>query len=405
MPRNKDLIQQKDIFELQDGRYRAAPHLYLVVRNGGKSRAWTLVCCVNNKSKNLGLGSANTLKLSAAKDKAAIWYAELLKGNDPRLIGRPVEPAEDQSPLKKITFAELVLPAIEQRERVQAWDNSKTRQAWESDLNRYAVTSFGKKYVQDITREDVLECLKEIWFEKPELATRLCRMIRHVFAFAKQRGFFVGENPAAWRDNLALDLPSKSKFHKTKHQAAPSLDQLKQMMMTTATDLHYGSLCTRFIALTACRVGEGCCARWNEVDLQNKVWSIPVERRKDRRVQNEPFRVPLSRQAVELLMRLPLREGFLFPGQSQGHISKEYPRHFAKRHCGPAVTAHGFRSVFDDWGAENDEDYVACEKALMHNPGTQVERAYKRTDLLEKRRGIMQRWADTICGEKVLRKK
>lgn len=254
----------------------------------------------------------------------------------------------------------------------------------------------GKKTVQSLTRDDILDVLRPIWSSKTETASRLRGRLEALFTFAIVSGKYPGQNPALWRGGLSLFLPPRAKIAPVEHQEAVSLAETKAVLHSL--DLEKLSIewaAIIFGILTCARVNEFAQARWSEIDMTSAVWSCP--RRKDGK--DYPHRVPLSRQALLLLRGLKRTpdSDFIFASAhgSSGHISLETPRTLILKRLRHG-TMHGFRSTFRDWAAEAGVDRVLAEKSLMRATGSAVEQAYQRSDLLEQHRPLMQAWADEV---------
>jgi integrase len=257
---------------------------------------------------------------------------------------------------------------------------------------------FGQLPVDQIDVDLVMEVIEPIWYTKTETASRIRGRIENIISWAIVRGLHSGPNPAIWRGYIEHLLPNKSKITQPRHHPAMPyqdigafVNELKYKNSTSAQAL-------LFLILTASRTGEVISARWNEIDVEARTWTIPAERMKAKREQ----RTPLSTHALALLDRLPTTEGWLFPSPNRGtHISNmamlKYMRDMGygvNGHRGPYVP-HGFRSTFRDWCAEQtDFSRELAESALAHVFQNKVEAAYQRSDLLEKRRPLMQAWAD-----------
>jgi integrase len=242
--------------------------------------------------------------------------------------------------------------------------------------------------------------LEPIWSAKPETASRLRGRIESVLDFAKVRGYRDGENPARWRGHLDKLLPARSKVHKVEHHAALSHEELSTFLMALRQREAVAARALEFLILTAARTGEVIGARWSEIDLTNKVWTIPAARMKAHR----EHRVPLSIRALAILDELQLDhagavdDSFVFSGPERGQPLSNMAFLMLLRRMGRGdLTAHGFRATFKTWASERTSfQNEIVEAALAHIIGDKVEQAYRRGDLFEKRRRLMQQWA-TFC--------
>jgi integrase len=247
------------------------------------------------------------------------------------------------------------------------------------------------KPVSEVSTDDVLKVLKPLWATKAETASRLRGRIERVLDFARARGQRSGENPARWRGHLDAILPRRAKLTRGHHKALPFqavpkfMAQLRERKGTAPRALE-------FAVLTAGRSGEVLGARWDEMDLEAKVWTVPARRMKAGR----EHRVPLSSRTVEILhaMQEMRTSEYVFPGSKQGRPLSVMALEMVLRRMKVDATVHGFRSAFRDWVGERASfPRELAEAALAHLVGDAVERAYRRGDALEKRRELMETWA------------
>jgi integrase len=345
----------------------------------------------------MGLGPFPTVTLAAARQDVLEVRRLLHRGEDPLALRR-AERAKAHIELPSETFQAFAEAYIS--EHSPGWKHSgKSAAQWRSSLANYAYPRIGTKPVRDINTEDVLAILRPIWVEKNATATRVRGRIEAILDAAKVRKLRDDENPARWKGHLAVLLPSPSRIRKVKHHSALKPAALPEVMRTLASRSSMASLALRFVALTACRVSEAVQATWGEIDLHERIWIIPAARTKTQRVH----RVPLSREAVAVLQKAAtLRRdgvGLVFPGQRHGRalsltsLMKEW-----RRSGGGETTVHGLRSTFRDWCSEQGEDSRLAELALAHVVGSETERAYARSDLLDQRMRLMRRWASFACG-------
>lgn len=374
-------MRQSDVMKLPDGMHAAGLNLFLFVR--GQARSWVFRIKRNGRQIRRGLGSAHAVPLAEARAKAERLRLEIRAGR-----------AETAAP-KRITFAALYGEVIDAQERVRLWRNAKHAAQWRRTIEMYALPVLGRMPVAEITRHDVLRALAPIWQAKPETASRVRARIEAVMAYAIRAGYRADSNPAAWRGGLEFDLPSPRRLKPERHHAAPTVEELQGIAPRLMRSV--SGRAVLFGILTAARVGEFVPARADEVDMALRVWSVPADRRKDGR--RYPHRVPLASQALRLLETLTPVDGYLFPGKAGHCIHPETPRLMLIKALGRRVTMHGCRSTFRDWCAEQGVDAVLAEKSLMHATGNETEQAYQRSDLLERRRPIMQKWADVICNK------
>lgn len=385
-----------------DGMHRAGPGLYLRVRGG--SALWMCRFMQAGKAHEISLGAFSSLTLAAAVAQAADLRARLRAGEalPARSPNRPAEPVP--APVAPTTFRDVSERLWESMR--PGWKNPKHAEQWISTLRMYAFPIFGDKSVGEVVTDDVLATLEPIWQDKHETATRVRQRIEAVLSAAKARGLRSGENPAAWRGHLDALLPTISKKRRVVHYPAMLFGDVPAFMCELRQRSNMSAWALQFAILTACRTGEVIGARWREFDLQSGLWVVPAERMKAQR----EHRVPLARQALELLRALPRMDGsdVVFWGGKARKPRPDLPAGAIApisnmamlqllRGTRPGLTVHGFRSSFRDWAAENTAfPAEVVEMALAHTIQNQVEAAYRRGDLLDKRRELMRDWADYL---------
>src|SRR5262245_36504156 len=354
------------------GKYSDGGNLYLIVSETG-ARKWVLRFTWRGRAKEMGLGSATSVPLADAREKAASARRKIAQGVN------PIEARKRDGGIP--TFGEM---ADDVRETLSTgFRNEKHKAQWKSTLKTYAAPLRGKP-VDTITTDDVLTVLKPIWTTKAETASRVRGRIEKVLDAAKAKGFREGENPARWRGHLDHLLPRPSKLERAHHAAMPYeklADFIADLRQREAT----AALALEVCILTAARSGEVRGLRWTEIDLDKGLWTVPAERMKAGRVH----RVPLSGRAVAILKQLAETETgeFVFAGQNPGKPLFNIAMRMVLRRMNVHATVHGFRSSFRDWaGNETSFPREVVETALAHVVGNKVEQAYRRSDALEKRR-------------------
>jgi len=383
------------------GRHSDGGGLYLNVSASG-SKSWVFMWAkmvtkpngtIGPKRVEMGLGSYPDVSLAKARTKAAEFRAMIEDGRDPKAErDREVEP----------TFGECADQFIASAK--SQWRNAKHEYQWRQTLGDTYCASLRPKRVSQIGVSDVLAVLSPVWAEKNETASRLRGRIERVLEYAKAKGWRSGENPAAWRGNLRNLLPKRQKLQRG-HQPAMPYQQIPKFLMRVRDAEAMAARALEFTILTACRSGEVLGAQWSEFDLSGKVWNIPAERMK----AGEPHTVPLSNRAMEIVTALQAskRGDFVFageprPGNKQDAVRGRPLSNMAmimllRRMKQDAISVHGFRSAFRDWcGDETSFPREVAEAALAHKVGDSVERAYRRSNALEKRRTLMQAWADFL---------
>jgi integrase len=263
---------------------------------------------------------------------------------------------------------------------------------WRNTLAAYAFPVIGGLLVRDVEREHVLSVLKPIWRGKTETASRLRGRLEQILSYAMQAGYREeGLNPARWRGNLDKLLGDPNKIARTQHHRALPVAQVGSFMKRLSAAEGNGARALEFAILTAARSGEVRGASWAEIDLDRSFWTIPASRMK----AGKEHRIPLSAAAVKLLRSQPRAEetSYVFPSQKGSQIS-DMTLTAVMRRMSVAAVPHGFRSTFRDWAAEHTNyPNEVCEAALAHTIGDKVEAAYRRGDLFEKRRHMMEDWA------------
>lgn len=380
----------KMIRDGKPGAYADGDGLYLKIGTTGAA-SWQYRYQMNGKRRMMGLGSCAAVGLAEARDKAADARKQVKQGIDPLEVK---EAAQTAVKAKATTFRELATEYI--ADHRPGWRNAKHGQQWENTLAQYAFPKIGDKPIAEISTEDVLGILKKLWTEKPETASRLRNRIELVIDAGRAKGLSTAANPAAWRGHLDKLLPKRTKASKG-HHAAMDYRELPAFYKRLTEDRDsLSSVALQITILTACRTSEVLLADWSEFDLDNRLWTIPGERMK----AGKPHRVPLTDEVLKLLQGIK-GEGYVFPGARQGRPLSNMAMTMVLRRLGhPDLTVHGFRSSFRDWCAEETHyPNIVAEQALAHTVGNAVEAAYRRGDLLDKRRALMADWA-TYCATK-----
>lgn len=365
--------------------------LALQVQKSG-ARSWVLRVSIAGKRRDMGLGGFPDVTLADARRRARDERETVDKGIDP-IVSRQKAVAELRAQAAKaITFKAAALLYIEAHE--PTWRNAKHAEQWRNTLNS-TYPQLGALQVQDIDLTHVLSVLHPIWKTKTETASRLRGRIESVLDWATARGHRVGLNPARWKGHLDHLLPAPSKIMKSAHHKAVPVAKVGEFMQALRRQDGIGAQALEFVILTAARSGEVRGATWSEVDLATGTWIIPGSRMK----AGKEHRVPLSQAALELLKKLSrvLRDDSLFPSPRGGAMS-DMTMVAVMRRMGIDAVPHGFRSTFRDWCSERTNySREVAEMALAHAIGDKVEAAYRRGDLLEKRRQLMTDWAE-FCG-------
>ena len=360
--------------------------LFLHVAPGG-SKSWIQRVTIHGKRRDLGLGGWPLTTLAEARDAAF---------ENRRLARRGGDPLADKGKAKVPTFREAAKLAREaNRDR---WRNAKTAANWDTSLETYAHPVFGDRRVDQIGREDVLRALVPIWREKPEIGRKVRTRIRLTMAWAQAHNY-IEANPAG--ESISAALPStralKRHFRALPYREVPgALEVIEGSRASVAA-----KACLRFVVLTACRSGEARLATWAEVDVEAREWRIPAARMK----MGVEHRTPLSDDALAVLESMrPLRGSadLVFPSPlraSRPLSDMTLTKLLRDTGLADRATVHGFRSAFRTWASEKTSvPHAVCEMALAHAVGSDVERSYARSDLFEKRRGLMTAWSEFVTG-------
>lgn len=273
------------------------------------------------------------------------------------------------------------------------WSNAKHRDQWRNTLHTYASPHFGNLPVAGIDVGLVMKALEPIWSTKPETASRVRQRMEKILDWAATRGYRERDNPARWKGHLENLLPKRGKMRRVRHHPALPLANVGTFVEALRTHEGMSARALEFLILTAARTGEVLGATWDEIDFGSGVWTIPAERMKAGR----EHRVPLSDCALTILRRLnAIRRGdLIFTGNRRDRPISNMSMMMQLRRMGRGdVTVHGFRSTFRDWAAERTSfpNHVV-EMALAHSISSDVEAAYRRGDLFDKRRRLMDAWA------------
>ena len=395
MARTRNKLTARGVAALaQPGKYSDGGGLYLRIDgdDGSLRRRWIFRFVWRARTREMGLGGYPEVSLADARKARDAAQKLVQAGQDP--IGAREDARRAQ--IGKPTFGQMADALIEAKG--SEWRNEKHRAQWKMTLENYAAP-LRSRPVDEIDTEAVLSVLQPIWLGKPETASRLRGRIEAVLDAARAKGHIPRNeaNPARWRGHLDKLLPKRAKLTRGHHAALRYADvpafiaNLRERQATAA-------LALEFCVLTAARSGEVLGARWKEIDLNNRLWTVPAERMKAAR----EHRIPLSNRAKLILgTLLEARTGeFVFSGRKAGKPLSSMAMEMALRRMKVDVTVHGFRSAFRDWaGNETEFARELAEAALAHVIGDKAEQAYRRGDALEKRRALMDAWAQWCESE------
>ncbi len=390
--------------ETRSGVYGDGAGLYLNV-GPTRGKSWLFRFMLNGTAREMGLGPVHTIGLAEARERAKAARHLLLDGIDPidarraERARRAAETAAEAATM--VTFRMAAEGYI--RDNKAAWRNARHAAQWPATLESDVYPVIGDVAVSDVNTGHVTRILTPIWKTKPETASRVRGRIETVLDYAKVHGWRTGENPARWKGHLANVLPARAKVAKVAHHAALPWAEIGAFMAELEKQDGMAALAFRFTILTAARTGEVIGARWSEIDLQAAVWTVSPNRMK----AGIEHRVPLSDAALDVLgkvtqLRQTKGDSPVFPGGSDGPgtagLSDEAIRGVLRRMQRSDLTVHGCRSTFRDWASETTSyQREVVEAALAHAVGDKTEAAYRRGDLFEKRRKLMNDWA-AFCG-------
>jgi len=383
-------LTKKLVENLGAGRHGDGNGLYLVVDPSGARRWIVRVVVKGQKNKkgaplrtDFGLGGADIVTLPQARDRALEYRRMAKQGLNPRFNARQEIP----------TFEEIAQQV--HIERLPTWKNAKHGQQWINTLRDYAFPKIGRMPVDAIGQPEALMCLSPIWTEKHETAKRLAQRMKTVLDVAKSKGFRSGENPiTAIKD--ARVLP-KVKV-KPKHHAAMRWQDVPTFYTELKTRDAMAARALMFTCLTGSRTSEVLGMQWNEVDFNARLWTCPAQRMKT----GVEHRVPLTDEMLAIIEPIKaMASDYVFEGQKRHRpLSNMAMLMLLRRMKVEGVTVHGFRSTFRDWASEvASASREVAEMSLSHKVGSDVERAYARSDLLERRRVLMERWSGFVAGD------
>jgi len=386
------LLSPRKVTSTGPGKYEDGGGLRLVVSKKG-AKKWILRFTIGGKRREMGLGSLPDVTLVAAREKASECRLQVGKGIDPIEARRP-------EPEKTPTFTTCAARYI--RAHRHGWKNAKHARQWVRTLKTYARPVIGSKRVDAIATEDILKVLSPIWTTKTETAKRVQGRVENILDYAAAHKYCDPLNPARWRGHLDKLLPKPSRVKKVNHHPAMPYSEVSAFMAELAQNNSNSSLALQILILTATRTSEVLKAEWTEFNLDDSVWIIPASRMKARR----EHRVPLSDTCINILNSLSHIDGnpYVFSGARYGRSLSNMALLQLMRGMGFGVgcehgdfVPHGFRSSFRDWSGEvSNFPRDVSEMALAHTIENKVEAAYRRGDLFDKRRKMMQAWADYL---------
>ena len=348
---------------------------------------------VRHREREMSLEPMPELGLGDARRKHAELRAQVLNGVDP--LARK-EAAKTVTPSGKPSFGAMADEFVETHEG--SWRNAKHRTQWRQTLREHAAP-IRSKPVDEVATADVLAVLKPIWTKTPETASRLRGRIESVIDAARALGHIPEDkaNPARWRGHLDKLLPKAAKLSRGHHKALAYAD-VPELAIRLRASGAMAALALEFLIVTGTRTSETLGAKWEEISFDDATWTIPSGRMK----MGEAFSVPLSDRAIEILRAQETSRGrnpHVFPGRPTKPLSSMTLAMLLRR-MGVDVTVHGYRTSFRTWCSDvAHAEFEIAEMCLSHRIGSAVSRAYNRTNLLERRRPLMQAWSDHVTGK------
>jgi integrase len=383
---------------LPPGYHHDGGGLYLDVRAGdrGGSRVWVFRYTRQGKAHTMGLGPLHTVSLADARQKARDARKLLLEGVEPIDAREAHRAAQRVTAATAITFRQAAEAYIEAHSA--GWRGGKSEQQWRQSLTDHVFPLLGALPVAAVDTGLVMRVLEPLWKTKTETASRVRGRIESILGWAMVMGYRSGDNPARWKGNLENLLPAKTKVRPVEHHAALPYPDLPAFMTQLRTQEGVAARALEFVILTAARAGEVVGARWSEIDMTERVWIVPGERMKS----GKEHRVPLSDAAMAIIEKMAaIRQSeFVFPGGKVGRAVRSMSLLKITARMGYPVTVHGFRATFIDWAMERT-GYPAemRDLALAHVVSDKVEAAYRRGDMVERRREMMAAWAQFAATE------
>ena len=379
--------------------------LLQITPNNGRS--WVLRTMIGSRRREIGLGGFPDVTLAMARENAREAKAAIRQGIDPIAQKQSMRATMIAQQLRGVTFERAMNAYL--KTKLTEFDNERHRKQWRATLDKYAVPEMGQMLISDVSVHDVSRTLEPIWLTKTETASRLRGRIEAVMAWATVQGYRKGDNPARWRGNLDAILPKTAKISKVSHHPALALNDVSKWFADLCSRDGIATRALQFLVLTAARSGEVRGATWAEFDFEAGLWIVPAARMK---AGNE-HRVPLVKDTLDLLKSMPKMHGtdLVFPAARGGSLSdmslsacmrrmnEACPEGYKDPRSGRAAVPHGLRSTFRDWIAERTEyPHDMAEIALAHKVGSDVVRAYRRGDQIEKRRRMMADWSAFLRG-------
>ena len=379
------------------GYHNCAQGLYLQVsKQGTKSWLYRYTSPLTKTRREMGLGSFNYVSLAQARQHAIEGKRLVINGKDPIEERKKEQIKVQLKQTRNMTFKEIAEACI--AAKAPEWKSAKHSQQWSNSLEAHAFPILGEMPISDISTDLILKVLEPIWITKAETASRIRQRIETIWDYGKARNYVSGENPARLRGHLDKILSKTAKVKRVRHFPALPYEDMGIFLQELRQRKGYSAIALEFLILTAARTGEIIGAKWAEIDLEKKVWIVPADRMK----MGKEHRVPLCSRAIEILTNITSNrnpEEHVFSGWKQNTgLSNNALLALLKKMGRSDITAHGFRSTFRDWAAEEAYTFAneTIELALAHAIKNKAEAAYRRGDQLERRRELMTAWSEYI---------
>ena len=388
-------LKNKELIHLTKGKHHDGGGLYIRITRQGKG-LWTYRFRLNKKSHEMSLGTFPEVKLSEAREKLAEQKRLRLKNINPLNEKRKHEILKEQQNKKFSEIADLYITTKKKDE----WTNPKSEQQWRSTIETYAKPVLDRKPFIDINHYDIVEVLQPIWKTKTETARRLQQRLFRIISFAKVKKWYDKENPASWQEYLSHVLSDPYKIQRVKHHAYMKHNEIKVFYNLLCKLELFSAYALRMVILTATRTSEVLKSKFDEFDLENRIWTIPSQNMKARK----EHKIPLSNEAVKIInfMKRKHNHSFVFPNTylskplSNGAMLNLLKSKFSEL----KITVHGFRSTFITWAEEEGKyQYYDIKFSQAHQLPNKIEKAYLRSDLFHQRITIMNDWEKFLISK------
>ncbi|PDT58874.1 integrase [Bradyrhizobium diazoefficiens] len=399
--------------DLEPGLYGDGNGLYLQVspsytEDEKPTKSWVFRFMIRGRARKMGLGDIDQVSLKDARKLAQAKRLLVVDGIDPieerkaRKAALVVE--RETTKAKATTFRQCAEAYIKAHQ--SGWKSAKHGSQWAATLETYAYPVIGSLPVATVDRTHIMKILEPIWTTKTETASRVRGRVEKILDRAKAIGLRDGDNPARWIGHLDQLLPRKTQVAPVEHFAALPYKQLPAFMKKLRKRDGISARALEFTILNITRTANTIGAKWSQIDEKEQTWTIPGELMKGKKGKRRPdHTIPLSDRAMAILQDLPREGDFVFPGAKEGAGLSNMAMAETLREMGyegDTATVHGFRSTFKDWASEQTS-YAneLTEMAMAHIVSNKVEAAYRRGDMREKRRRLMEDWAGYCEGQKV----